>query len=258
MDNLSDILEKVVWIQNSRGYTDTEIAEKIGCSRPLYQRTRTGKVPVGGTFLRGAMRLIDNESFGKRNASVNRETLETSISLGLNIDGTGTYDISTDVNMLDHFLSQLAKHGLFDITLKASGDDPHHIVEDVAICLGKAFREALGDKRGITRMADVTVPMDEALVQVAVDISGRGYAVLDFSFTGNDMFGFSSDLVRHFFESFAFESRISLHARVIYGNNDHHKAEALFKALGKALDKATIIDDRISRELPTTKGRLET
>lgn len=257
MDNLGEILEKVVWIQNSQGYTDTEMAEKMGCSRPLYQRTRTGKVPVGGAFLRGAMKLIDNETSGKRTASLNRETLETSINLELNIDGTGKYDISTSVSMLDHFMPQLAKHGLFDITLKASGDDPHHIVEDVAICLGKAFGEALAEKRGIVRMADVTVPMDESLVQVAVDISGRGYSVLDFPFTGNDMFGFSADLVRHFFESFAIEARISLHARVLYGKNDHHKAEALFKALAKALDRATVIDDRISRELPTTKGYLE-
>ena len=258
MDNLDGIFNNIVRIQNSQGYTDTEMAAKIGCSRPLYQRTRTGKVPVGGTFLRGAMKLIDSEGDNQRSATIQRETSETKINLELNIDGAGKYDIVTGINMLDHFMSQLAKHGLFDITLKASGDDPHHTVEDVAICLGKAFGEALAEKRGIVRMADVTVPMDEALVQVAVDISGRGYAVLDFSFAGNDMFGFSADLVRHFFESFACEARINLHARVLYGSNDHHKAEALFKALAKALDRATRIDDRISRELPTTKGRLET
>ena len=257
MDNLNDILEKVVKIQNTQDYTDSEMAQKIGCSRPLYQRTRTGKVPVGGTFLRGAMQLIESDISNRRTASLDRETSETSISLDLNIDGTGKYDISTGVNMLDHFLSQLAKHSLFDINVKASGDDQHHIVEDVAMCLGQAFGEALGEKRGIGRMADVTVPMDESLVMVAVDISGRGYTVLDFSFSGNDMFGFSADLVRHFFESFAYEARINLHARVLYGSNDHHKAEALFKALAKALDKTTRIDERISRELPTTKGRLE-
>jgi imidazoleglycerol-phosphate dehydratase len=257
MDNLSDILEKVVRIQNTRGYTDSEMAQKIGCSRPLYQRTRTGKVPVGGTFLRGAMNLIESDTSGQRTASQNRATSETSITLDLNIDGTGKYEIATGINMLDHFLANWARHGLFDITLMASGDDQHHIVEDVAICLGQAFGEALGEKRGIVRMADVTVPMDESLVMVAVDISGRGYAVLDFAFTGNDMIGFSADLVRHFFESFAYEARINLHARVLYGDNDHHKAEALFKALARALDKATRIDERISRELPTTKGRLE-
>ena len=120
-----------------------------------------------------------------------------------------------------------------------------------------AFGEALGEKRGIVRMADVTVPMDEALVMVAVDIGGRGYSVLDLDFSGNDMPGLPGDLIRHFLESFAIEARINLHASIIKGSNDHHKAEALFKALAKALDKATLIDDRISHELPTTKGRLE-
>ncbi len=257
MDSLGDILEKVVQFQNARGYTDEQMADKIGCSRPLYQRTRTGKVPVGGTFLRGAMKLLTSETDNKRSAVVNRETSETSIALELNIDGTAKYEISTGINMFDHLMSQLAKHGMFDIKLKASGDDPHHTVEDVAICLGKAFAEALAEKRGIVRMADVSVPMDETLAAVALDISGRGYAVLDLSFVGNDMFGFSSDLVRHFLESFASESRITLHARILYGSNDHHKAEALFKALGKALDKATGIDPRISGELPTTKGYLQ-
>jgi len=254
MDSLIEILNKIVQFQNAEGYTDEQMAEKIGCSRPLYQRTRTGKVPVGGTFLRGAMKLLASETDNTRSAALNRETSETSITLELNLDGTGRYEIDTGVNMFDHLLSQLAKHGMFDIKLKASGDDPHHIVEDVAICLGKAFAEALAEKRGIVRMADITVPMDEALASIALDISGRGYAVLDLSFAGNDMFGFSSDLVRHFLESFASESRITLHARILYGSNDHHKAEALFKALGKALDKATMIDPRISGELPTTKG----
>jgi imidazoleglycerol-phosphate dehydratase len=257
MDSLNGLLEKIVQLQNSKGYTDEQMAEKIGCSRPLYQRTRTGKVAVGGTFLRGAMKLLESETDHKRSAVIKRETAETNIALELNIDGTGKYDISTGVKMFDHLMSQLAKHGMFDITLKASGDDPHHTVEDAAICLGKAFGEALAEKRGIVRMADVTVPMDESLAAVAMDISGRGYAVLDMSFAGNDMFGFSSDLVRHFLESFAFESRITLHARILCGSNDHHKAEALFKALGKALDKATQIDPRISGELPTTKGHFE-
>ena len=257
MNSLSEILLKIVQLQNAKGYTDEQMANKIGCSRPLYQRTRTNKVAVGGTFLRGAMKLLASETDKKRSAVVNRETSETSIALELNVDGTGKYEITTGINMFDHLLSQLAKHGMFDIKLKAAGDDPHHTVEDVAICLGKVFGEALAEKRGIARMADVTVPMDETLAAVALDISGRGYAVLDLSFAGNDMFGFSSDLVRHFLESFASESRITLHARILCGSNDHHKAEALFKALGKALDKATAIDPRISGELPTTKGYFE-
>jgi imidazoleglycerol-phosphate dehydratase len=159
--------------------------------------------------------------------------------------------------MFDHLLSQLARHGAFDIDVSATGDDPHHLVEDVAICLGRAFLEALGERRGITRMADATVPMDEALSMVAVDISGRGYSVLDLSFSDNDMMGFPSDLIRHFLETFAAESRMNLHARTVYGTNDHHRAEALFKALGKALDRATRIDERNPAALPSTKEWME-
>lgn len=257
MESLTEILGKIVQLQNSRGYTDEQMAQKIGCSRPLYQRTRTGKVSVGGTFLRGAMKFLESEANNRRSAVINRDTSETNIALELNIDGTGKYEINTGINMFDHLMAQLAKHGMFDIRLTAAGDDTHHTVEDVAICLGKAFAEALAEKRGIVRMADVAVPMDETLASVALDISGRGYTVLDLSFAGNDMFGFSSDLIRHFLESFAYESRITLHTKILYGSNDHHKAEALFKALGKALDKATRIDPRISGELPTTKGYLQ-
>jgi imidazoleglycerol-phosphate dehydratase len=130
-------------------------------------------------------------------------------------------------------------------------------VEDVALCLGKALNQALGEKQGIVRMADATVPMDDTLAMVAVDISGRGYAVLDLPFNENDMFGFPADLVRHFLETLASEARLNLHARVLYGTNDHHKAEALFKALARTLDKTTRIDERISGELPSTKDYLE-
>jgi imidazoleglycerol-phosphate dehydratase len=183
--------------------------------------------------------------------------METNIDLGLNIDGRGEWEINTGSKMFDHLVSQLAKHGLFDIKIKAAGDDIHHLVEDVAISLGKAFGEALGERRGIVRMANVAVPMDETLATVAVDIGGRGYAVLNMEFTGNDMPGFPVDLVRHFMESFAIEARLNLHAAIVYGSNDHHKAEALFKALGRALDAATKIDERIAGELPTTKAYLE-
>jgi imidazoleglycerol-phosphate dehydratase len=191
-----------------------------------------------------------------RTASIKRETSETNISLELNIDGCGSYEMVTGIRMFDHLLSQLAKHGLFDLQVTATGDDDHHLVEDVAICLGQALGEALGEKRGIVRMADASVPMDDALATVAIDISGRGYSVLDLPFADNDMFGFPSDLVRHFLESLAAEAKINLHARFIYGSNDHHKAEALFKALGRALDVATRIDGRIAGELPTTKDLL--
>jgi len=188
---------------------------------------------------------------------VKRETKETDISLELNIDGGGKYEMNTGIRTFDHLLAQLARHGVFDIKISATGDDQHHLVEDVALCLGRAFGEALGEKRGIVRMADATVPMDDALATVIVDISGRGYTVLDLPFTDNDMAGFPTDLIRHFLESFASEARLNLHALVVYGTNDHHKAEALFKALGRALDIATRIDERISGELPSTKGLLE-
>ena len=192
-----------------------------------------------------------------RKSTVKRETKETVISLELNVDGAGRSEIATGIDTLDHLLAQVTKHGRFDLTLKASGDDQHHLAEDIAICLGKAFGEALGDKRGIVRMADASVPMDDALAMVAIDISGRGYAALELSFGDNDMFGFPTDLIRHFLESFAADGRLNLHARILYGVNDHHKAEALFKALGRALDLATRRDDRIAGELPTTKYRLE-
>ncbi len=187
---------------------------------------------------------------------VKRETKETNISLELNIDGSGKCDINTGIKMFDHLLAQVAQHGVFDIKISATGSDQHHLVEDVAICLGRALGEALGEKRGIVRMADAAVPMDDALVTVIVDISGRGYTVLDLPFSENDMAGFPTDLIRHFLESFAIEGKLNLHALVVYGTNDHHKAEALFKALGRALDTATRIDERISGELPSTKELL--
>jgi len=193
----------------------------------------------------------------KRTAIVKRETKETNISLELNIDGSGKWEMNTGITMFDHLLAQLAQHGVFDIKISASGSDQHHVVEDVALCLGRAFGEALGEKRGIVRMANALVPMDDTLAMVVVDIGGRGYTVLELPFTENDMAGFPTDLIRHFLESFAAEARLNLHARILYGVNDHHKAEALFKALGRALDTATRIDQRISGELPSTKDLLE-
>ena len=192
-----------------------------------------------------------------RTSVIKRETKETKISLELNLDGGGRWQVSTGIKMFDHLLAQLAQHGIFDLTISATGNDQHHIAEDVAICLGKAFAEALGERRGIVRMADAAVPMDDALATVALDISGRGYTVLELPFSDNDMRGFATDLIRHFLESFAVEARINLHARIIYGTNDHHKAEALFKALGKSLERATRIDERICGELPSTKDLME-
>ncbi len=192
----------------------------------------------------------------KRTATVKRKTKETNINLKLNIDGNGQQTISTSIKTLDHLLSQVAQHGRLDLKITASGDDPHHIAEDVALSFGKALNQALGEKRGIVRMGSAMVPMDDALAMVTIDISGRGYAVLELSFSKNDMAGFSTDLIRHFLESFAVEGKLNLHARIIYGTNDHHKAEALFKALGRALDMATRIDPRIASQLPSTKELL--
>ncbi len=192
-----------------------------------------------------------------RKAEIKRETGETNVSLVLVVDGTGKEEMCTGNRMLDHLLAQLAKHGVFDIKVSASGDDQHHLVEDVAICLGQAFAKALGDRKGIVRSASASVPMDDALATVIVDIGGRGYPVLELSFDDNDMKGLPTDLIRHFLETLANEARMNIHAHIAYGSNDHHKAEALFKALGRALDKATRIDERIKGELPSTKQFLE-
>ncbi len=192
-----------------------------------------------------------------RRSVIKRETSETNIRVELDIDGGGRWEMNTGQRMLDHLLSQLAQHGLFDITVSATGNDQHHLVEDVAICLGKALGEALGGKQGIVRMADASVPMDDALATVAVDISGRGYAVLELSLKDHEISGLETDLIRHFLESLAGEARLNLHARVPYGNNDHHKAEAVFKALGRSLGAATRIDARLGGMTPSTKGLLE-
>lgn len=195
-----------------------------------------------------------------RTATIKRKTKETDIRVDLNLDGSGKWQVNTGIQMFDHFLAQVAQHGRFDLTLTASGDNVHHLIEDVAICFGKAFATALGDKQGIVRMADASVPMDDALATVALDISGRGYAVLDLPFSRSskqwELIGFSPDLIRHFLESFAAEAKVSLHAHVLYGENDHHKAEALFKALARTLDQATRIDERIRGGLPSTKDLL--
>ena len=196
----------------------------------------------------------------KRTAKIARKTKETNIKLELNLDGGGKCKIDTGIKMFDHLLSQVTKHSRFDMTLSATGDDEHHLIEDVAICFGQALRQALGEKQGIVRMADASVPMDDVLAMVVLDISGRGYAVMDLPFSRNskkwELLGFTPDLIRHFLESFALEAKINLHAHILYGENDHHKAEALFKALGRALDKATRIDERIKGELPSTKDLL--
>jgi imidazoleglycerol-phosphate dehydratase len=194
----------------------------------------------------------------KRRATITRKTNETDVAISLDIDGSGEYDIATGVGFLDHMLSHVAVHGLFDLTIKASGDlqvDNHHTVEDVALALGAAFDQALADRKGIVRMGSFTVPMDEALAFVAIDLSGRPYCVVDVEWSTPAVGGIATSLFPHFLESFAVTSRSNLHARVLAGRDDHHKAEALFKALGRALDAATALDERRST-IPSTKGSL--
>jgi len=195
-----------------------------------------------------------------RTTTIKRETKETTITLELDIDGTGVSEIETGVGMFDHLLEQLAKHGRFDLKMQAKGDlhvDEHHTVEDVGVVLGQAFAQALGERKGVVRMGHAIVPMDKALALVAVDLSGRGHANVEVSFDKEYINELPTDLVRHFLESFAIEGRLNLHAQLLSEGNDHHKAEATFKALARALDEATRIDERIAGEIPSTKGLLD-
>lgn len=194
-----------------------------------------------------------------RIATVRRQTRETQIVLELNLDGSGRGKINSGLGFLDHMLNALTVHGVFDMTLEAQGDlhvDPHHTVEDVALVLGSAFDQALGERKGIVRIADCFTPMDEALAHVAIDLSGRPYAVIQAEWHNPEVGGIPTSLMIHFFESFAVTARCNVHARVLYGRDDHHQAEAMFKALGRALEKATRMDARRAEFIPSTKGTL--
>ena len=194
-----------------------------------------------------------------RKASVQRETGETKVSVELDLDGSGQYKISTGQGFFDHLLAQLARHGLLDLTVEAQGDIQtgwHHTVEDVAIVLGRALREALGEGRGISRMGHALVPLDEVLAQVALDLSGRSHATIDLGLSGEMVEGLPSDLVRHALEAIAVEARVTLHVRVLSGANDHHRAEAAFKAVARALRDAVREDPRLGGDVPSTKGTL--
>lgn len=193
-----------------------------------------------------------------RTARIHRQTKETQVEVVLSLDGKSEYEIETGIPFFDHMLSHLALHGLFDLTVRAQGDlevDEHHTVEDVAICLGKALDEALGEREGIVRVAHSYVPMDDALAFVALDLGGRAYAVVEADFATPRIGSLATSLIPHFLETLAYHARMSLHARVVYGRDDHHKAEALFKALGRALDAATSIEPRRT-DVPSTKGIL--
>ncbi len=194
-----------------------------------------------------------------RTAEISRITNETQIEIKLDLNGTGKHEISTGVGFLDHMLTHLAVHGLFDLTIKATGDlhiDSHHTVEDVALALGQAFDKALGDRKGIVRMGDCFAPMDETLAHVAIDLSGRPYSVIQAEWHTPSVGTIPTTLFSHFFESFAVTSRCNLHARILYGRDDHHQAEAMFKAWARALDAATQIDPRRAGVVPSTKGTL--
>ena len=193
-----------------------------------------------------------------RQASVDRKTNETDIKLNFNIDGEGQSNLETGVPFLTHMLDLFTKHGQFNLTVDADGDgeiDDHHTTEDIGICLGQALREALGDKRGIKRYGNAFVPMDEALAQVVVDLSNRPHFELKGEFPSSRVGTFDTELVHEFLWKFALEARINLHVIVHYGRNTHHMIEAVFKALGRALDEASSIDPRI-KGVPSTKGML--
>ena len=193
-----------------------------------------------------------------RTSNIDRKTNETNISLSLNLDGEGKRSVSTGIGFFDHMLDLFAKHALFDLELKASGDtnvDFHHTVEDVGICMGLAVKEALGDKAGIVRFSNVSVPMQESLANIALDISGRSALVFNAKLDSKKIGDFDSELIREFLEAFTVNAGLNLHVDVPYGENAHHIAEAIFKGLAKALDRATRIDERTD-DVPSTKGIL--
>ena len=197
----------------------------------------------------------------QRRASVDRETAETRVHVDLDLDGAGRTEISTGLGFYDHMLAALARHGRFDLTVRCEGDlhvDAHHSMEDVALSLGAAFDRALADRAGIVRMGDATVPLDEALVHAAVDLSGRPYAATSFDFVGERIGEVPAEMVPHVIQSFATGARLAVHVRQLAGANDHHIVEAAMKALGRALDAATRPDERIAGQVPSTKGTLTT
>lgn len=194
-----------------------------------------------------------------RQSEITRKTAETDITLVLNIDGAGDSEISSGVGFLDHMLTLFARHGCFDLTVKCRGDtevDNHHTVEDIGICLGSAFAEGLGDMRGIRRYADVTIPMDEALVLCAADVSGRGFLGLDVPVDQPSVGEFETELLEEFLTAFTRRAGITIHLRKLAGKNAHHIIEAVFKSLARALKEACAIDEAQAGKIPSTKGTL--
>jgi len=194
-----------------------------------------------------------------RRATITRKTNETEITVSVGLDGAGTARVSTGIGFFDHMLEQVARHSGIDIEISATGDlhiDMHHTVEDTAIALGQAVRQALGDRKGIGRYADVHLPMDETLTRVAIDVSGRPFLVFKAEFTAPKIGEFDTELVREFFQAFAMNAGITLHVETLYGANSHHIAESCFKGLARVLRAAIAVDERRKDEIPSTKGSL--
>ncbi len=210
-------------------------------------------------LLRGALPPVGGES-SMRTAKIDRKTTETEISVTVNLDGAGAYDVKSGVGFLDHMLEQLARHSLIDITLRAKGDvhiDFHHTTEDCGIALGQAFAKALGERKGIRRYASLHLPMDETLTRAAIDVSGRPFLVWKVEFSQPKIGEFDTELVREWFQAFAMNAGITLHIETLYGANNHHIAESCFKALARALREAIEIDPRQKDRIPSTKGSLK-
>ena len=194
-----------------------------------------------------------------RSASVSRRTAETDVAVSITLDGAGKAEIATGVGFLDHMLELFARHGLFDLNVKVTGDlhvDQHHTTEDAGIALGQAILQALGDKKGIARYADIHLPMDETLTRIAVDISGRPFLVFRTTFPTEKIGAFDTELVREFFQAFAVHAGLTLHVETLYGQNSHHIAESCFKGLARALRQAVAVDPREEGRIPSTKGTL--
>ena len=194
-----------------------------------------------------------------RKATVTRKTKETEVEVAVDLDGKGVSQVATGIGFLDHMLDLLARHSRIDITVKAKGDtriDDHHTAEDTGIALGQAVKQALGDMKGITRYADVHVPMDEALTRAAIDVSGRPFLVFKATFIRDKVGAFDTELVQEWFQAFAMNAGLTLHVETLYGTNDHHICESCFKALARALRVALSIDPRAAGEVPSTKGSL--
>lgn len=220
------------------------VDEDLQVTAPRARRRLAGasRVPVTGRY-----------------AVITRDTQETAVTVELNLDGTGTYQVSTGDPTLEHLLAQIARHGLFDLRVSARGDDlpdNHHLAEDVATVLGRALRQALGEGTGIRRMGFTMVPLDEALAQVAVDVGGRGYAVVDTRLEGSHVGTLSGTLINHLLERFAIEAGVNLHVDVLRGSDAHHKAEAVTKALARSLRIACETDQRATGSVPSTKGTI--